>query len=142
MKHWFQHHLEKNLNFNMQDNTQTQETVEFEVSQEQLINESLSNPDVQQKLDIFATHIAEVSHNNWITVDQMIKKSRIKNRTELLTFLDLLVFTRKAFVKKDKEVVKYKITLSIEMRKKVLSTQITDLKNMVKILEEELISIS
>lgn len=132
-----------NLHFNMSENTQPQEeTVEIESNAEELIQEAITNPEVQRKLDIVALHVNEVAHKNWISVEQLLKKSRIKDRGELVTFLDLLVMTKKAFVKKEKNVVKYKITLTPELRKQVLSTQITELKNTVKILEAELISLS
>lgn len=106
-----------------------------------MIKEYLDDPKVMDNLNQVSAHFAEVAHNNWVTIDRLLKKSRVKNLKELTVYLDLLVLTKKAFVKKVGEEIKYKITLTKETRKKVLESQIAEIKNTLTILEEELITL-
>lgn len=103
-----------------------------------IINSFLSDPDIQEKLDLVSIHLNDVSKGNWIGVNQLRKKSKIKDISELTNFLDLLVMSKRAFSKKTDGVLFYKITLNKQQRIKVLKSAIKEFTDAIEAYKKEL----
>jgi hypothetical protein len=120
----------------MENNT---ETVEIKMSEKEILEQYLNDSDVQNKINETCIYLNDISHGNWISFDQLCKKSFYKNEKELKALLDLIVLSKKAISKldKDKKII-YKFTLTKELRKKVLETHIKNLNEQISILQKEL----
>ncbi len=125
-----------------QDETKKEESVVLQMSDKEAIEQYFNDDSVKEKLDLHAIHFNEVAHGNWVTVERLVKKSQIKKPLEVKMILDILVMSKRAFAKKEGDVIKYKITLGKESRKRVLENQIKNLEDALISLKAEYTELS
>lgn len=92
--------------------------------------EYLAQPEVKANLLTWATHLDERFHSNWFDMEQVIKKTRLKdlpNAQGVLNFLILGNLCHREI--RAKGVMKYKITLNVEDKIVLLAKQAADLED-------------
>lgn len=117
-----------------------------EISEEDIIKQYLADEKTQEQLNDLALNFHQISKGNWIDIEQIYKKSFIKKNhkdkaaavSEIRMFLDLLIMSKRAFVKNKNGQLVYKITLNKDSRKKLILNQIKEYENAIENLKKEL----
>ena len=106
------------------------------------VQDYLKDENVQKNLRIWAEHFNERFHRNWFTVAQVIKKTTMKDPNQVAQCLGLMILLGLAHQeRKDGGIVKYKITLAVAEKVKLIRHTIETYQEQIALLEKEILTL-
>jgi hypothetical protein len=104
----------------------------------QSIESVLSNTAIKEQAVINAKDIDTKMKSNWFSIEQLMKKTKMKGQQQTHDLLNLLCLFQLAYREEKHGIMKYKITLNVEARKILLIQELEEAKSKVTYLEDEI----
>lgn len=104
----------------------------------QVLNDYLNDPKVDKNLHTWADYLNKRFHGNWFKLSQMIKKSPLKVPQQAADVLNMLVLKGLAHREERQGDIKFKITLEVESKIKLLQQQIDVLNEQIRVIQTEI----
>jgi hypothetical protein len=106
------------------------------------IESVLKNELVREQAIINAQDFHKKFSGNWFTVEQVIKKTKMKGIQQVHDLLNLLCLFELCYREDKGGIVKYKITLNHEAKKMILEQELQETKQKLTYLEDQITKIN
>lgn len=103
------------------------------------LEDFLSNPEVRENGRANAEFLEKRFHGNWFTIDQVVKKTSVKDFNKAFDLLNVLVLLGYCYrEEKHKGIIKYKITLGFKERISILEGRKKELQGQIEAIDVQL----
>ena len=102
------------------------------------IESVLSNPKIRENAITYAQDIQKAVRDNWFTLDQVMKKTKMKGIQPTQDVLNLLCLFELAWRKEQDSLIKYKIVMNKEAKVHLLNGELSEAKAKVSYIEDEI----